>query len=481
MNAQKKQILTDTAPIKINNVPGTTTFHFYYNDDEDKVKHGVETMKVEASNREASAKCDITINWADGKKEGKIIASQSIKYKGSSVVIKLEGEYKNDLMAGMWKITHQEGGTTSISSFSIKDRRISAIKDGVIGIDISVDEKGRVTGKYSNIIFKNNICTNNMIDKTGKPSTPSPKAKSMIDELAKRDVSPKELVANGFYLQSDVFKSKAIPETLDLFDLQLDDDLTTSYRFYCVCQIPDDRWLSWDDCKSILDSKRSNLDECLKVGNDMIDDYGYQGRYIKQATAQSIEDYMKDILSFRKNEFVSTINGKSDLKDLVLYVKQQEAVFELFSEEEQQEIGKVFNDKFTQLHDKKIAEIKKKIVEESDFTTLDRYYETIKPDMSFFKEDEVSDINQIYKNRKIELQAPASVKITGEINKKTNSQDLTKYYEEQESTINQLPDASAIKSAYKQKLDELVVKEEKEKKKAERKKKAGNFFKSIIN
>ena len=199
--AQNRKLQTKTVDTKLLGMPVKQTASFYIDDSGEVVVHGKMTISGGVNNSRGKASITAITNWKDGDLDGPV----SITYSINNSTGKLSGSMKQGKMTGIWSVDNIQG-TNKIknASFTIQDRRIVKLNatgfDGTT-VDLNSDAQGKLSGIVNNSIkFKNGIVTSYMNDKNGAACEISSKAKAMIDELTKREVSTEELEQNGFYL-----------------------------------------------------------------------------------------------------------------------------------------------------------------------------------------------------------------------------------------------------------------------------------------
>lgn len=505
--AQNREIHTETynpnvwsgfgkLPINTNfTLDATGTRQYYYDDNEDRVTHGTCTCRIDDFYWQKGAKASKTVNYKDGKKNGKTNQSISMPLKGGRIATyQLNGEYIDGMMVGLWTIKQNGHGVGNghfenenrNMSFYIKDNRLTKfdITDwDNKKIQLNADEQGNVSGTYYGMNVRNNVITNEMLDKNGYGSDLSPKAKNLITKLEMGNVSIEELIENGFVLDELPVHVVSIINGALAEGLQEGEDMSLNKGFVSfgnlleLKQIPDNRFLSFEECKKILDGKQNDFNALVAVKKDMLDDYSYNGKYIKKATAQSIEDYSNDIINLKISEIVSTVEKTNSFDDLVAYYQQNKALYESLSD-----VKAAIDNKYEELKFKRTAEFKKGIETETDFVALINYYNnTVQPSLKHLNKKDVDDINTAFSNKKGVLEITASKRIVEEMSKKTDTKELKQYYEDLKLIIDEIKDVSSIQSAYNDMLNELMEAEAKAAKKAERKQKAKGVLKEMLN
>ena len=457
------------------------TYHYYYDNDDNEVKHGVSTAKLYTKETGSPSSFSETINYVDGNRHGSY--SRTIEYTTrakKNARLKITGEYKNDKMSGNWTFNSVIGNERRNATFSVKDGVVVKFSDGSTSFSVDANGKASLSGKPY-ISGKNNVITGAMYDKTGNVVAASPKAKALTDAMLKREVPTKECVESGFYVSStmigkdgDWLHGNGLGGShfgfYDTKDLEFP-------KFTILHQIGDREWLSYSECIDKLNEKKGNADEFAKLVNDLLDDnyccrIHIDRNYIDANTARQIEQYVANYLSTSGNNIKQTIQRSNKLTDLVSYMNSQGNIISLLDKDAKQSIETTYNAKVAELQTKEAAEIKNAVKSKTDIIALTDYYRnSAQPVMSYLLQNDVDAIESLYASKSAELQKAASLRIKDEMLQKQSTKELKQYYEGQKSTISLLPDASSIKTEYENTYNKLQKVEEEAAKKAARKQK----------
>lgn len=475
-------------------VLGDQTSHYCYDSQDNKVKHGLETVKGELGLWHKDSKVTRSLNYSYGRKNGKITQSTEISAKlkngtKGKLSYQLNGEYKNDLMVGTWVIKHK--GTikyekyfdeTSNLTFAIKDRKLVSFDfdykgwdDSRSKIKLTSDANGRVSGSIEEEVVKNNFVINSMVDKNGNTSGISPKAKNLLEEIMNDRMLKKELIENGYVLTGVRIPAKDIIDdalgkglSLDNKWMLLDEDIKLFDGVLQLHQIKDNEWADFSLCKRWLDQEK-DLDSFIKRADHMIENYEDNKYYLKPEVVQAVQDYKSTVIEQRFANAKKTINGTNDLASLFSFVGMVSNDKMAFPVEKQRELDNAIDAKYTDL----VAKMKINVEEEMDYVALVNFYnsnvEPVKKDMA---DSDARSIDASYQKRRGELEKTVSAKILDEISMKESSKDLKEYYSGILDVVVSLPTKSlSISSAYDNKYAELVKKEEKAERKAARRSK----------
>lgn len=476
-------------------VNGPETYHYYYDGNDNKVKHGTAVFKV--TNMPAAkygATGSSSLNYSNGKKNGQVTQSFVIKLpmnNGSIAAFsyKLNGTYKDDLMDGTWTINNKGRYTASQTmnlSFTIKDRKIVSYdyKDWDNNkTKLTSSANGKLSGVHNGMSIKNNVFTNNMKDKDGHWAAISPKAKTFVEKLLNDKVSEVELIENGYCISTDDLEMAGVINCALYEGLQhgytkaLDGDIKLPEIMY-VKQIESYEWADFKWCKSNLDQKlqQDGIDGFVTMAQGMIETHKYQRYFLNNSTVSSIEQYVqtsvKALREQAQKNLIQQINTSEKLGDFFTVVnsKKFKSDYNQLSDEGKKAVTETSRAKKSSI----LSTMKKSIEGETDYVALVNYYNNdVQSDLNKLPENnEVRKmIQNVYLTKKGELEKTASAKIVDEIKRQESTSELKKYYDGVAPVAKGLPDASSIQSSYDSKYSALEKAEQKAAKKAARKQK----------
>lgn len=460
---------------------GTETYHYYYDDHDNKVKHGSANYKIHTLGRAWNKLTGtISLNYTNGKKNGKY--SQSIVFpisNGAKMTYQLNGEYRNGLMDGKWTINRKGKGVklehwlpneTNNLSFTIKDRNLVSFeyKDW----DNCKTKVTFTNGKMSGVFFGRTVKNNVIIPE-------SPKAKDLSEKVARGDASIAELVKNGYGLKEnnqwrnlDWYINEALEEgILEGKAMALDPDIKWDGHLYEVYQLGYYDWASFADCKSSLDeAMNSGLDKFDELADYMIENYMDRNRhYLKSDVVKSVQEYKNSAKESWVNNVKNKINGMNDLVSLVSYYEIEGNNIKSLPKEKQTLLNNTYETRGNQV----VSYMKTNIENEVDYAALINYYNTVvKPSQKYMKKSDVTSLDSSFSKKKSELGTTVTAKIIDEIAKKESTKDLTVYYNSIQDIVPLLPNSlSTITPAYESKYAELEKIEQRAERKAARRSK----------
>lgn len=425
MFAQKKEMHTNKIKQEClgwaGGYVGDATIPFYYDDNNRINAHGVASIKV----NHKDVNYLINTTWKDGEMHGPVTASINLRKKDVSIKGNLKGEYKHNFEEGVWTSNITANNIPMSLVFGVKDRTIVSFKSSLDGEEwsISLDSKNRWSGyeklkSGTRLNIKNSIFIDRMKDENGEWCSMSPEAKSVLDRVLNGEAKEQELVDIGLYLEKlDKNFWNECNAGLTFFDLSLNEEIYYYFLYY-IRQIPRNKMIDFNECRVILEGKKSNFGEFLNTAKDMTDDYRYNNKYIKKADAEAINNYVQEETKSLFNNLMSAVENEKDFS-----------------------------------------------------TLLNTYSHYVQPSIQYLSQDDANKINNKYNEKKVALENACKADIMTKISLYNASKDLKQYYDGLRPTLAQIKDSSSIQSAYNNRYNELKMNEEKAAKKAERRKK----------
>lgn len=419
--AQNWQILTETEPVLnyLNEKEGTITYHYYYDENENKVMHGNWTKKVNQMDQKGEGFMETkTMNYVDGVLQGDYSRNYKVKQPIASRYIEehAKGKLQDGLPVGIWDLKKyiNWGNSKENSDYliNIANNRIVSLSSKSDGTDFKRDNDGKVSGylTFNNEkhIIQNGIVSNKILDKRRNYIQPTPKAKALIDKLLKGDVSQPELIENGYCFYKYVMHfydrvEPLLPGEIDRkrFDKDfIDQESTYSY----LRQIPDGQLYSFEECKKKLNCQKHNFYEFTELYSDMLDgDQVFSNDcYIKKATADSVAEYVAEIFEPILNDVISSFKNAKDLDEV--HNLYNENIKIINQKNTNRGEYKLIQDAFQKRWNELWGILDNKMRAQTDRKSLDLYYNTsVRHCLKYLTEEAAAFHEKIYEDKRKEL------------------------------------------------------------------------------
>lgn len=345
-------------------VPCTETYHYYYDADDNRIKHGLSSItgvyNITRNGVTIDEKFNGTANYSDGKLNGKVQQSYSIVMKGRGESIKINwdfsGGYVDGLADGVWtynetnaidqkKKKESEHETITIS---FSKGKVSSItyNDGVKN---TVDDNGYVTGQWDGFRIKNNMVTNYFKRKNGDVSKVETEQENLINGLVNGDYSTQDIIDQGYSIYSKE------EDMLGYFCSRVGNSYYVNLDYLGGFFVPEINnqisiltkvnLASFEDVKAAITSFGSG-----DVSSDSYKQINKQGCiykngvafYLSSETKQRMDDYYEEKMEVKREELMTLINKTIETADSKEKLKKEyrdvEPSMQLLREEQKKEL-----------------------------------------------------------------------------------------------------------------------------------------------
>lgn len=360
-------------------VPCVETYSYYYDNDDNKIKHGSSSIvgKYNVTNNGVTINETFSgkANYSHGKLHGNINQSYSIDMKGRGESISISwsfnGSYINGLADGTWIYSETNKYNQRNKKDSSTDKVSAVFKDGQItsftfsdGVTIKISKDGKITGEYRGDVLVDNVVTNTYRRKNGEYSNTDAEQKEILDKIISGEISDQELINLGYTTGVGVVRESILgyftshvgnPNYVDL------GYLGGEY----VCKI-DDRFVRLEriELARIEELKKyiTNYDGSLNfdrykylMNNNNYYDSGT--KYISSSMRVELEKYLDEKLSGKRNiimqKITDGINEAISMNSLIQYYNNQQKNMDVLKTEQKNELDKRYQTKLSELDNKK--------------------------------------------------------------------------------------------------------------------------------
>ena len=404
-------------------VPCTETYHYYFDDNDNRIKHGLSSITGAANLTRDGITVDTkfsgTATYSNGKLSGKIQQSYYIVFKGRGESIEIKwsfnGSYVEGLPDGVWVYSETDKRNERSKKESVNNKNTVVFDRGKIksitysdGIKNQFDEEGNVSGEYGRFKMKNGVVTNLYKRKNGEFCSVDSEQTELINKYLTGEYTEQCIIDKGYN-----FSHLSYYEGVDLLGFFLS-----------------------------------------RVGNESYVNLGYLGGSIDP----KFNNYL---VVLNKIELKTLDEGKRYITN-----NEGEIIAKRYDEVKNNEWGYVSTEVKSQLDsyvmERKEAERQKMIQNInscSDLKELSRIQENLRNKDGFSKED-VAMIDSECMKRSQELIPITEQAILNKIELATSSEELKSYYSREQKGVAMIPNKQIIESTYQTKYNELRSEEE---------------------
>ncbi len=379
-------------------VPCVETYSYYYDDNDNKLKHGPSSIVGKYNLTRNGVTINETFsskaNYSHGKLHGNINQSYSIDMKGRGESISISwsfnGAYVNGLADGTWIYSETNKYNQRSRKDSHTDKVSAVFKDGQItsytfsdGVTIKINKDGKITGQYGKDVLVDNVVTNTYRRKNGDYSNTDTEQKEIIDKIVSGVISDQDLVNLGYTTGVGAVRNSI----LGYFTSHVGNSHYVNLDYLggdYICEI-DNRFVHLEkiELARIEDLQKyiTNYDgsinydrfNYLKNNNNY---YDSGTKYVSSSVRVEMEKYVDEKLSPKRNsivqELTNGISGAKSMEFLIRYYDSQGNNMEILKPEQKNELDQMYQAKLLELDGKKCDTIVYVIQSVFDIETINK-------------------------------------------------------------------------------------------------------------
>lgn len=321
-------------------IHATANFKFYYDENDNKIKHGLCSISGNESwgmHDELKCQTSITANFKEGHLDGTLSGNEKVSGGGANASWSVKVNYTDGIPNGLWTVTMTgtAKGATEIKTASMTwaDGKVISFKSEE-GYSVSLDDNNFIkSGNFDNLSIKSGIVLNRFIRKNGELSDVEQEQKSIIDKYISGGITDSDLLDLGYTLQEESsrlfswFNGLLDREYVNIYWFDPNYVRRASPKYKVLCKVPMCTYeelvaLYEEDVKNTSNDQyykpKINIDEIEKNRYVSID---YKKVYISTNTFEQFKAYCDKQIKEKEEKRIAEENKRIAEQNRVKEVK----------------------------------------------------------------------------------------------------------------------------------------------------------------